>query len=262
MPHRMFTPRCDHASHADLVNWPECQTCGALHEFAGWFRFSNETMAAYQYAYGLKPVGPHRALANQLLDPSRAWCPECYGSGIHTDDINRWHMCSSCEGTGGHWTCTQEQLEALRRQVLEQFPEAAVTRAPTNLASPGLAQNLQDGTIVDLLEDEEEVDASRVVPTDERSRQYYPPPPDIAIGIPDPRPNSESEPEPTRLRDQAAHWFGIVVGILILAAATLAIGPHDALRVLIGGWAAISALRDTRPRPSVEPGGAARALEP
>jgi len=253
----MFTPRCDHSDHAELVSWPECQTCGALHEFAGWFRHRHESMAAYQYAHGLKPIGPHRALADELLGPSRTWCRQCGGSGILTGDVNRWHMCPSCEGTGGYWTCTEEQLEALRGQVLERFPDAAVTRTPTNLASPGLAQNLQDGTIVDLLEDGEEVDTGRIIATDGESQRYYPPPPDIAIGVPRPHPGSEPAPEPTRPPDHAAGWL-ILVGILVLAVATLAIGPHGALRVLVAVWAAISALRDTTRRPSEERGGTAR----
>lgn len=245
MPHRMFTPRCDHAGRADLVSWAECQTCGALHEFAGWFRSRHESMAAYQYAYGLKPMGPHRALADRLLGPLRSGCRECYGSGIITDDINHWHMCPSCEGTEGHWTCSGEELESLRRRVLEQFPEAAITRTPTNLASPGLAQNLQDGTIVDLLEDEDGAETSRISDRDEGEHRYYPPPPDIMIGLLRPRPGPESPPARTRLPDVRARWL-VVVGIAILG--IVALWPHDALQVIVAVWAAVSALRDTRRR--------------
>jgi hypothetical protein len=257
----MFTPRCDHAGHAELVSWPECQTCGALHEFAGWFRHRHESMAAYQYAHGLKPIGPHRALADELLGPSRTWCRQCGGSGILTGDVNRWHKCPSCEETGGYWTCTEEQLEALRGQVLERFPDAAVTRTPTNLASPGLAQNLQDGTIVDLLEDGEELDTSRIIETDEGSRRYHPPPADIAMGIPRPRPGSDSAPERIEVSDDTTRWL-FLVGLAVLGVVAVGIWPHEMPRLFVGAWAAISALRDTSRRSSAEAGRTARVAKP
>ena len=114
----------------------------------------HERMAAYQYVYGLKPNGPHRPLADRLLTPLRITCERCEGRGLCSGpDVNRWYLCSVCEGTRGFWSRSPEEIEAVRREVLQAFPDAAVGSTPANFVSPTLALKLATGCIVELTEE-------------------------------------------------------------------------------------------------------------
>ena len=46
-----------------------------------------------------------------------------------------------------------EEIEAVRREVLQAFPDAAVGRTPANFVSPTLALKLATGCIVELTEE-------------------------------------------------------------------------------------------------------------
>ena len=84
-------------------------------------------MGRYQNMYGLKPIGPHRRLADELFAGVSVACQTCSGRGLL--DVNAgeaWIPCQDCFGMGLVWTCTPEEVQALRRQVLETFPDAGV----------------------------------------------------------------------------------------------------------------------------------------
>jgi hypothetical protein len=95
----------------------------------------HEAMARYQYIYGLKPLGPHRALADALLTPLRANCPRCEGRGIVTIAGGEWLACVRCEGTGGMWTVPEAALQAAIATILETFPAAVATEVPADFLS-------------------------------------------------------------------------------------------------------------------------------
>lgn len=127
MPHALWShPCCDVAE--EPVDLPECSTCGRPGEFAGWGYSHVELVAHYQRVYGLKPFGPHRAVAHELFRGLRSTCPRCTGYGV-VGDGHAWRECPACEGTGGTWTAPEASLVAAYRQVLAEFPDAAAPGA-------------------------------------------------------------------------------------------------------------------------------------
>jgi hypothetical protein len=73
MPQRMWDH--SHCCGAFQSGSPECNDGGTRGRFTGWHLTMHESMARYQYVYGLKPIGPHRRLADELLTPLRVKCP-------------------------------------------------------------------------------------------------------------------------------------------------------------------------------------------
>lgn len=108
-----------------LSGSPECGDGHTRGRYAGWLLTTHESMARYQYVYGLKPIGPHRFLADQLLTPLRDSCPRCNRKGIlDYNDGATFGLCPVCEGTGGSWDAPDDVVNARRRTVLESFPNA------------------------------------------------------------------------------------------------------------------------------------------
>jgi hypothetical protein len=89
-----------------------------------------EAMSQYQSTYGLKPIGPHRRLADRLFRHSRRSCHACAGSGLASLSERAWSICRYCEGTGGFWDIPARRIEEIRAEILEAFPEAG---APTEI---------------------------------------------------------------------------------------------------------------------------------
>jgi hypothetical protein len=114
----------------------------------------HEAMAVYQYVYGLKPIGPHRPVADELMTPLRVICGMCTGTGLRPSvEGEWWSLCPYCEGTQGVWRSNPEEVEARRREVLRRFPDAKVAHSPSNFVSPTLAFHLESGRIVELTEE-------------------------------------------------------------------------------------------------------------
>jgi hypothetical protein len=81
------------------------------------------------------------------------------------EDGNRWRLCAACEGTGGVWNGSTEDVEAARREVIKAFPESAVDRTPPRFVAPGITLHLSTGRVVDLLSESDDGEsASRHVP--------------------------------------------------------------------------------------------------
>lgn len=156
MPTQFWKHDC-HGARGTATTSPVCQHCGQQQEYDGWHLTMYEGMAVYQYVYGLKPMGPHRPLADRLLLPLRRRCQTCAGEGLLSAGRpgTPWRLCPACEGTGGAWICGEEDVEAARREVLKSFPDAAVTRTPPNFVSPTLALNLGTGQVVELKHERE-----------------------------------------------------------------------------------------------------------
>ncbi len=118
-----------------LSSQPACTECNRPGVFDGWHLSMHEAMAQYQYVYGLKPLGPHRALADGLLTPLRAGCSRCDGRGIVTIAGGEWLACARCEGTGGTWAVSDLTLQATMATVLDRFPAAAAPEVPSDFLS-------------------------------------------------------------------------------------------------------------------------------
>lgn len=110
---------------------PVCESCGAQGTFAGWKLSVDQDMGRYQYVYGLKPMGPHRQVADERLGALRVTCTRCEGQGILTiDGGRRWRICPVCEGTGGFWTVPDEDVQRAREEVLVTYPDAGARPLP------------------------------------------------------------------------------------------------------------------------------------
>jgi hypothetical protein len=82
MPQKMWKPRCSKGGGGlSRSGSPGCSSCGELGEYDGWHPRMYEAMARYQSQYGLKPIGPHRQLGDELLGAAKEKCSGCGGRG-------------------------------------------------------------------------------------------------------------------------------------------------------------------------------------
>ncbi len=120
MPYRLWRHVC---RETDVqTGSPDCSVCGGRGQFVGWRLSMWEAVSVYGYVYGLRPFGPHRPLADQLLAPMRDPCVRCDGHRVLTRDDGGWAVCPACEGTGGVWNRPAEDVEAFRRAVVARWP--------------------------------------------------------------------------------------------------------------------------------------------
>lgn len=145
MPDLIRYCRCDGTERRASTEMP-CSACRGSGHFTRWTLGTHERMARYQYVTGLRPIGPHRRLAGELLNPLRTECLGCAGEGI-LDDADGWRVCTSCEGTGGHWTVNEARIRRELRKILRWFPEAAAPATPGFLSYP-LLFDVAEGVIV------------------------------------------------------------------------------------------------------------------
>jgi hypothetical protein len=104
-----------------------CWRCFGQAEFSGWSHSVVEMMGDYQRVYGLKCIGPHRPLADQVFAGAFLTCATCGGSGYHDDLAHRRSgVCADCDGLGRRPTVSQEDMERRRATVLAAFPDAAI----------------------------------------------------------------------------------------------------------------------------------------
>lgn len=122
-----------------MLGTPACAACGDVGVFDGWSLSMWEAMAVYRYVYDLNPMGPHRPFADRLFAGMRDTCTRCMGRTVLTfDDGQAWSTCPACEGTGGIWNCSVEDVAAARQAVLTRWPGAAMTTPAAPAAQPGL----------------------------------------------------------------------------------------------------------------------------
>jgi hypothetical protein len=129
MPHKIWKHQCNKYEATVWIRTEVCSYCEKRGAYDGWGYTHIEAMFAYQQRTGLKPIGPHRQLADKLLDPRMKICEQCKGRGLL--DINqgeRWEMCPRCKFAGYVFDGSAEELEALRQQVISAFPDVAVER--------------------------------------------------------------------------------------------------------------------------------------
>jgi hypothetical protein len=127
----------------------QCPLCRRPGVFDGWRLTMYEAMARYQYVYRLKPIGPHRPFADQLLTPFRQVCGRCGGIGVLTVHGGLgWRQCPDCEGTGGVWAGRGEDVNAAYLRVLQAFPGATAMEAPAAFLSGAIAFDEANGLMV------------------------------------------------------------------------------------------------------------------
>ena len=110
-----------------------CSHCGEPTVFSYWARDSIEKMHLYQRVHGLKPLGPHRRLADVVFRGLRETCVACGSTGFVGTE--HWAECLYCEGTGGAWKADEEHLVAAYCLLLHRYPAAA---APGALSAVGI----------------------------------------------------------------------------------------------------------------------------
>ncbi len=125
MPHQMWRHVCA-AGREEVWGSPACSTCGVRGVFDGWYLGMWESVRVYKYVYGLNPFGPHRPLADRLLVPMRDVCVRCGGRAVLTIDEETWRRCPTCEGTGGVWNRPFDEIDAVWRRVVAEWPEAVL----------------------------------------------------------------------------------------------------------------------------------------
>ncbi len=110
-----------------------------------------EAMAQYQKLYGFAPRGRHIAKVRELLGPYRVVCPECDSSGlVSTDTAVGWAICSACNGLGATLVGTGQDLDAIRRELAAEFPEAVGPHELPEITSAFIALDNARGVLVDL----------------------------------------------------------------------------------------------------------------
>ena len=110
----------------------------------------HEAMARYQTLYGLKPIGAHRQMADELFNDVTILCKACGGQSLR--DVNSgasWERCISCRGLGILFTKPAAEIAGIRRRVLDAFSGAAADPIPRFVTAP-LAYDLSQARIVDL----------------------------------------------------------------------------------------------------------------
>jgi diguanylate cyclase (GGDEF)-like protein len=151
MPQKMWKHRCPKGGGG--LSWsgsPMCGSCGRSGEYDGWHPRMHEAMARYQSQYGLKPIGPHRRLADELLGAAKEECSGCRGRGlVDASDGSTWQVCEPCRGFGSCFTKPAEEIETLRRRILATYPDAAASAVP-NFFTGTPALGLANQEMVDL----------------------------------------------------------------------------------------------------------------
>jgi hypothetical protein len=151
MPRRYYSLTCSHGQSGVRTSASACSVCGAPGHFECWSLGMHESMARYQYVYGMKPIGPHRHEADRILGALRATCSMCQGNGLlWPEDGGSWSACPVCEATGGSWICSAEEKEAARQRVLALHPDAGASSWNIRFLSGRLAHDLGSGEMMNL----------------------------------------------------------------------------------------------------------------
>ena len=173
MPRPFWKPLCSCEGHSNSTDSSACTKCGSGTEFDGWHYIAHERMANHQIRYGTKPMGPHRPREFALFDGIVTNCTVCDGYGLLNDIDKRTAIhCAKCEGLGSLVNCTPKEFEAIRQNVLKEFPDAAVHgwmgKRPSGAyvfdTSAGIVLDLEDvGTsvVADIVVDDKERDIWR-----------------------------------------------------------------------------------------------------
>jgi hypothetical protein len=121
----MSAKRYIHACGHGYLFAEKCTECGEQGTYDGWDGLMHDRMAAYARVRGLKPIGPHRPLTDELFKDAFLTCVRCEGRGYLPSDADHCRPCDTCSACGVVLALPQEEIAALRARVLEAFPDAA-----------------------------------------------------------------------------------------------------------------------------------------
>jgi hypothetical protein len=144
MPHKTWIHECTKSHRTEQQGAEICSDCGQRGQYDGWQLGMHEAMLAYQIRTGLRPIGPHRGMADELLD--RRWkdCEQCHGRGVNTiNDGASYEICPRCHLAQYLFDGSQEEFEELIKRIVSVFPSAPVD-APLGL-EPKQAADLHGG---------------------------------------------------------------------------------------------------------------------
>lgn len=123
MPAKRYIHNCNCNSESPFAEC--CWKCGERGTYAGWEGVMFDKMAAYARERGLKPIGLHRKLADQIFDGVFLTCGRCGGRGYLAGDADRGRPCDTCSACGVVSALPLEEVAALRARVIAVFPDAA-----------------------------------------------------------------------------------------------------------------------------------------
>lgn len=150
MPMRRWRYTCCAEDGEILTTSELCSTCGRPGEYVGWQYDRLESMAVYQNIYGLRPVGPHRALADSVYAECRTRCFYCKGNGLLDQPAeNSYAICPMCMGAGYFLSLDRAGADALHARILAEYPDAAAPPRIGDVAGAIIAEDLSKGFVID-----------------------------------------------------------------------------------------------------------------
>jgi hypothetical protein len=123
VPNRRYNHSCEHGRRFA----ERCPDCGEPGTYDGWEGSMIEQMGAYGRAHGVKPIGPHRKLTDEVFDGAFLTCGRCGGRGYLACDAEGWRPCDRCSACGVVPVLPQEEVAALRARIVAAFPDAGPT---------------------------------------------------------------------------------------------------------------------------------------
>lgn len=103
-----------------------CPECGELGTFNGWGHSVIEMMASYSLRYKLRPIGPHRMMADELFHGRMKKCDQCNGYGLidSPNGDDRGISCPKCDYGQYVFDGSPQEFESIRQKIISAFPTA------------------------------------------------------------------------------------------------------------------------------------------
>lgn len=145
MPHHYWQNAC--CSPDTWSGSPTTWACQSPIRRARWGLTMHESMLRYQLHYGLKPVGAHRRLADELFRPVQQRCSQCDGGLIAINDGDDFAICTDCSGFGARPLPGAPELLRLRQEILKQFPSSGA-EPPSTASAARLLEAIRGAKVV------------------------------------------------------------------------------------------------------------------
>ncbi len=101
-----------------------CRICGQTGKFAGWDYSVAEHWGRCRCQTGLKPFGPHKRAASELIWTVLQHCTLCDGVGYCERADQTIQPCTACDGRGTIPALTDWRVQEVLRLVEERYPGA------------------------------------------------------------------------------------------------------------------------------------------